>query len=267
MTVPNDFNVKTYQLNGSATEFATEFRFFDDDQIEVFLIQGDNVQVLVSSVDYSVEGAGEPGGGIITYPLSGPPGASGTLTLRRILPIVQDTSLRNQGAYFPENVEQAFDESRMIDQQQQDELDAALKVPFGRDHFDAKGKKIINLGAGSAPGDAVNRGQLDSTVAGNEAYTDEQVAIERAERIAADIAEMEARQSADASLQEQISGGEPLEASAFSEISWHGQVIQNSVTIPPSVNAWSFGPVIEIAPGQVVEVGEGSFWTIAEGEA
>lgn len=78
--------------------------------------------------------------------------------------------------------------------------------------------------------------------------------------------ERQARQDADANLQSQISGGDPLEASAFSPISWHGQSIENSVTIPDNVNAWSFGPAMVITGGQQVTVGEGSFWTIANGE-
>lgn len=78
--------------------------------------------------------------------------------------------------------------------------------------------------------------------------------------------ERRARQEADANLQDQISGGAPLESSAFSPISWHGQTIQNSVNIPANVNAWSFGPTMTIAPGQSVTIGENSFWTIANGE-
>jgi len=77
---------------------------------------------------------------------------------------------------------------------------------------------------------------------------------------------VDAYQTADANLQAQLSGGTPLEASAFSEISWHGQVIQNSVTIPDNMNAWSFGPTMTIAPGQEVTIGKGSFWTIANGQ-
>jgi len=72
-------------------------------------------------------------------------------------------------------------------------------------------------------------------------------------------------QSADASLQSQISGTSVLEASAFSEVSWHGQVIQNSVIIPDNKNAWSFGPSLSIASGQTVTIGTNSFWTIANG--
>lgn len=69
---------------------------------------------------------------------------------------------------------------------------------------------------------------------------------------------------ADANLQAQINGTNPPMGSAFSEISWHGQVILNSVNIPQDKNAWSFGPTMTVAPGQVVTIGEGSVWTIAE---
>jgi len=70
----------------------------------------------------------------------------------------------------------------------------------------------------------------------------------------------------DANLQEQMTGNVPLEASAFSPISWHDQSVDNSVTIPDNKNAWSFGPTMTISLGQVVTIGAGSFWTIAEGE-
>lgn len=72
--------------------------------------------------------------------------------------------------------------------------------------------------------------------------------------------------SADANLQSQISGGAPLEASAFSPISWHDQVVENSVDIPDNKNAWSFGPTMSVGAGATVSVGDNSFWTIANGE-
>lgn len=79
-------------------------------------------------------------------------------------------------------------------------------------------------------------------------------------------AENAGRVAADQNLQAQISGGQPLEASAFSPISWHVQTINNSVAIPANVNAWSFGPTIAIASGQTVTIGTGSFWTVANGQ-
>ncbi|WP_417329165.1 hypothetical protein [Halomonas cupida] len=160
MTVPNDFNTKTYQLNGSATQFDTEFQFYDEDHLNVYLVVGDTATKLILGSDYSVSGAGDPFGGHVTYPLSGGPADNGELLIERILPITQDTSFRNQGAYYPETIEQVIDESRMIDQQLQNQVDRSLKIPEGQDFFDAKGRRIINVGDPVDPGDAVNRRYL-----------------------------------------------------------------------------------------------------------
>jgi len=74
------------------------------------------------------------------------------------------------------------------------------------------------------------------------------------------------RQAGDSSIQSQLTGEVPLAASAFSPISWHDQVLTNSVTIPENKNAWSFGPSVTVAEGQSITISEGSFWTIANGE-
>lgn len=78
--------------------------------------------------------------------------------------------------------------------------------------------------------------------------------------------EVSARIAGDNSLQDQINGTNPPMASAFSVISWHDQAVTNSITIPDNKNAWSFGPTITVTPGQVVTIGDGSFWTVANGE-
>lgn len=108
--------------------------------------------------------------------------------------------------------------------------------------------RIVNLGAGVDPGDAVNKGQLDTLVNTTESS------------IRADFT------AADAALQAQLLGTSPPAGSQFSAISWHDQNVAASITIPDNKNAWSFGPVMTIEPGQVVTIGDGSFWTIANGE-
>jgi len=113
-----------------------------------------------------------------------------------------------------------------------------------QENWCAEGRRLIDLAKGIAATDAANLQNLyDLSVALQELF-----------------------QAADANLQAQLTGNVPLEASAFSPISWHEQVINNSVTIPENKNAWSFGPVMSIASGQSVTIGEGSFWTIANGE-
>lgn len=92
-------------------------------------------------------------------------------------------------------------------------------------------------------------------VNGNEPARKDQLDTERSQR-----------QAGDANLQRQLTGEIPLEASAFSPISWHDQAVENSVTIPENKNAWSFGPSMTVALGQSVTISEGSFWTISNGE-
>lgn len=51
-----------------------------------------------------------------------------------------------------------------------------------------------------------------------------------------------------------------------SPISWHSQVIDEDISIPTNMNAWSFGPEITIAEGAIVHIGENSAWTVAHGD-
>jgi len=110
---------------------------------------------------------------------------------------------------------------------------------------------ITGLPAPSLANDAVRKSYVDTTDSALQAN----INSEESSRIAGDV-----------NLQSQLTGNTPLQASAFSEISWHGQTIENSVTIPDNKNAWSFGPTMSIATGQSVTIGTDSFWTIANGE-
>lgn len=105
--------------------------------------------------------------------------------------------------------------------------------------MDVNGQTLTGLKAAVGPTEAVRKLELDS--------------------------EANARVEADINIQEQLNGTNPPMGSAFSEISWHGQLIASSIAIPANVNAWSFGPTMTIGVGQVVEIGTNSFWTIANG--
>lgn len=105
--------------------------------------------------------------------------------------------------------------------------------------MDVDGNTVTGLRAPLAPTEAVRKQEFDG--------------------------EVNARVAGDASLQDQLNGTTPPMGSAFSMISWHDQIITNSITIPDDKNAWSFGPTITIATGQFVTVGDGSFWTVANG--
>lgn len=139
------------------------------------------------------------------------------------------------------------------------EFSEGLGLDGLRSNLNMNGFRITDLGDGQEPGDAVNKGQVSALVSA----TDTAIRQEFAD---ADAAIRQDFTAADAALQDQLNGTTPPLASAFSAISWHDQEIPNSVNIPDNKNAWSFGPTMTINPGQVVTIGSGSFWTIANGE-
>ena len=113
------------------------------------------------------------------------------------------------------------------------------------------------------------KGQLDAEIAAREAGDNHVINLFQAgdAAIYSYIYGVEAEyQAADANIQAQLTGNVPLEASAFSPISWHEQIINNSVDIPENKNAGSWGPTMTVNPGVAVTIGVGSYWTIVNGE-
>ncbi len=254
MTVSTTINHEEYTGNGVTTVFPYRFRIFQDSNLVVVTSDPTgNLTTLTLGTDYSVSGVNMVSGGNVT--LSTPLADGFTLTIDRELEAVQETDFRNQGKFYAETHEDALDYLTMLFQQAFTYAGLALRKPaFLAKYYDALTNRISNLGNPVNPQDAVTKSYADSATEGTRSYTDQKVADEA-----------EARAAGDAALQAQISGIEPLPASAFSPISWHPQIIPSSVDIPANVNAWSFGPQMTIAAGQRVQVGEGSFWTIAEG--
>ena len=92
---------------------------------------------LVLNTDYSVAGAGESAGGSITLLdlnqawlnlATGFLDTGYTLHIRRVTPLTQLTDIRNQGEFFAEIHEDAFDKTAEIDQTQQEQIDRSVKL-------------------------------------------------------------------------------------------------------------------------------------------
>jgi len=131
-----------YVGNGAVDTYSYTFKVFDQDDLLVTVKDTDDVEtILTITTDYTVTGVGETAGGTIVLVNSSQAwlDAGGdlltdyTLTIRRVLDIVQETDIRNQGSYYPEGIEKQFDKCAMIDQQQQDELDRSIKIPESSD--------------------------------------------------------------------------------------------------------------------------------------
>ncbi len=120
----------TYLGNGATTQFPYNFEVQAQSQMVVSITNNNvspPVTTVLSTSQYSVSGIGSGNefaggsgpGGIITYPVSGPSylPAGWTITIARVVPYVQGTSLTNQGAFYPQVVEAALDYLMMCSQQ------------------------------------------------------------------------------------------------------------------------------------------------------
>jgi|GEM_PF-4938918 len=133
MSISTTINKVQYAGNGVATEFTVSFPFNDEEDLEVTLTGTDGAETtLTLGTDYTVSGAGKSAG-TVAYPVSGDPLASGeTLTIRRVMPLVQALELVQGGGYSSAVIEAQFDKLIMIAQQHQEEIDRKVGVAVDR---------------------------------------------------------------------------------------------------------------------------------------
>lgn len=134
MTVSTAVNTIRALGNGSATVFSFDpIVIFANADLQVYKFDAAGVETLlvegVGATNYSVSVADYPGTGSITYPASGSSAlVNGEgLVIRRVLDLVQETDFNNQGGYFPDTTEEAFDYAMMVQQQQQADIERSVK--------------------------------------------------------------------------------------------------------------------------------------------
>ena len=133
MTVSTNASVVDYTSGGP--NFPVPYRFLKNDDVQAMLIYPDGITIepLAAGTQYTLVGAGNQSGGTLTsaYASGVLAGGGYTLRIQRVLAIVQETDLRNQGKYLAETQETALDRAAMIDQQQQEQIDRSIKAPPG----------------------------------------------------------------------------------------------------------------------------------------
>ncbi|WP_210515189.1 glycosyl hydrolase family 28-related protein [Pantoea ananatis] len=170
MTVSTIVNHEQYEGNGTATTFPYRFRVLKDSHMIVTVSDlSGNLIVLRQGVDYDITGVGNVSGGSVI--LRSPLQKGYSISLDRDLPAVQETDLRNQGRFFAETHEDAFDYLTMLVQKVSSFFTRALKKPsFIAKYYDAEGNQISNLGDPANDLDAVNnrslRNYVEKAVAG-----------------------------------------------------------------------------------------------------
>ncbi len=160
MTVSTELSHEEYTGNGVTTDFDFRFRIFEAKHLVVSVADQDGTErILTNGTDYTLRGVGSYRGGkvILKMPLA----TGWKIGIARDLPAVQETDLRNQGKFFAEVHEDAFDYLTMLIQKSLGYLSLCLRKPsFISDHYDAKGNKISNLGKPVKDDDAVDLGTM-----------------------------------------------------------------------------------------------------------
>lgn len=133
MTVSSSTDRETYTGNGVATVFSLPFRFFENAEIQASLIVDATgvVMPLGIGTNYTLTGAGEPeqsGSATGQLTMLVAPAIGESLFVQRVIPVTQPTDLVNQGRFFPEIHENAFDRLTMLIQQSDQTASRALRV-------------------------------------------------------------------------------------------------------------------------------------------
>ncbi|HBC7184974.1 hypothetical protein [Morganella morganii] len=171
MTVSTELSHEEYTGNGVTTDFDFRFRIFEAKHLVVSVADPDGTErILTNGTDYTLRGVGSYRGGkvILKMPLA----TGWKIGIARDLPAVQETDLRNQGKFFAEVHEDAFDYLTMLIQKSLGYLSLCLRKPsFISDHYDAKGNKISNLGKPVKDGDAVDLSTMKEHISAKDKRT------------------------------------------------------------------------------------------------
>lgn len=129
-------NVRSVYIgNGSTTVFPITFEVNEahPEWVHLFILQDDNTYAETDNFIADMTAK------TVTYPQSGTPLADGKrIVIMRELPLQQQLDLINQGDYYAEDIEQAFDDLTMITQQLNDESSRSIKISIGSgDDIDA----------------------------------------------------------------------------------------------------------------------------------
>ena len=129
MTVSSENNRDDYTGNGAVDTYGYSFKIHDEADIKVTERDTDDVEVVhVLNVDYTVTGVGAEAGGTVVL-TAGNLTTDHKLCIRRDAATVQLVEIRNEGVFYAEVHEDAWDYLCMVMQTHSFDIDRSIKLP------------------------------------------------------------------------------------------------------------------------------------------
>ncbi|MFY0829332.1 phage tail fiber protein, partial [Klebsiella pneumoniae] len=173
MTVSTQVSRNEYTGNGATTQYDFTFRILDKSHLLVQTLDtSESIVTLTLGTDYTVTGVNRYNGGKVVLTSALPAGYK--ISIERSTPVTQEASIRNQGGFFPEIHEDAFDKLTMLVQQAYGWWSGlSLRKPsWLANYYDALNNRIRNLRDPSQAQDAATKNYVDNGDAGSVTYAD-----------------------------------------------------------------------------------------------
>lgn len=165
MTVSTQVSRNEYTGNGATTQYDFTFRILDKSHLLVQTLDtSESIVTLTLGTDYTVTGVNRYNGGKVVLTSALPAGYK--ISIERSTPVTQEASIRNQGGFFPEIHEDAFDKLTMLVQQAYGWWSGlSLRKPsWLANYYDALNNRIRNLRDPSQAQDAATKNYVDGQI-------------------------------------------------------------------------------------------------------
>ncbi|HDH0467824.1 phage tail fiber protein [Klebsiella pneumoniae] len=174
MTVSTQVSRNEYTGNGATTQYDFTFRILDKSHLLVQTLDtSESIVTLTLGTDYTVTGVNRYNGGKVVLTSALPAGYK--ISIERSTPVTQEASIRNQGGFFPEIHEDAFDKLTMLVQQAYGWWSGlSLRKPsWLANYYDALNNRIRNLRDPSQDQDAATKKYTDTLNAAAIGHSDD----------------------------------------------------------------------------------------------
>lgn len=128
MTIAKTTSRAQYSGNDVTVAFSFPYRFFEDSDLEVYILDANDVETLQTiTTHYTVSNNGDETGGTVTMVTA--PATGETLTILRAIPQTQGTDYQANDPFPAETHEAALDRLTLLTQQQSEEIGRSLIAP------------------------------------------------------------------------------------------------------------------------------------------